>query len=172
MGIFLASYCSLNYVFCASQTMFFWLLVRKMFLGMMRVHFFTNLLVSQMQQEAFLSSSWFHPPTLFWLKKNGNYPKFTLTLSPVDKAALVPGASYSVVWQAGLHWSWGGELPGLGRTPWIVWASTYRNNPVLACVYTSSGCVWVCTYEIGGYMHVQVCGILRKSLSRNLCDTS
>lgn len=35
----------------------FWLEVGEMFLGMMRARFFTNLLVSQKQQEAFLLSS-------------------------------------------------------------------------------------------------------------------
>lgn len=116
----------------------------------MRVHFFTHLLVSQMQQEAFLLSAWFHPPTLFWLKK-GQLPKIHTYL--VTSRQGISGAwceLLHIVWQPGLHQSWDAELPGLGRSPQVDQAPAHRHSATAACVCTGSGCVWVCIYKTGG----------------------
>jgi len=138
---------------------------------MVRVHFLTNLLVSQMQQEAFLSSCWFHLPTLFWLQKMAISPNSHLSchLHTRHLRCLVQAASCCVTGWSTPKLGW--RISWAGKDPLDAPGSNISKRSH-ARVYTSSGCVWVHTYEIGGYMPVQVCGILGKRMSRNLCDAS
>lgn len=115
----------------------------------MRVHFFTYLLVSKMQQEAFLLSAWFHPPTLFWLKKG--------------QLSKIP--TYLVTYRQGIFGAWC-ELsdrtipcPKAGMRGRNSWTDQAPGHGELH--------VWVYTYKTGG---LQVYGILCKNWSRNLLD--
>lgn len=67
--------------------------------------------------------------------EKGNYPKFTLTLSPVDKASLVPGVSCSMLSDR-LGWgiAWAGREPGHGPG-----SRTLRQCHLCGCVHTRLG---------------------------------
>lgn len=84
--------------------------------------------------------------------KKGNYSKFILTLSPVDKASVVPGVSCSILsdrlvcTKAGM----GNCLGWEGTHRWTRLQHTETVPQLRVCVCTGSSCVWVCTYKTGG----------------------
>lgn len=107
---------------------------------------------------------------LFSGLKKGQLPKIHTYLVTCRQGISDAGASCSILCdrllytKAGVENCLGWKRP-CGRT---VLQHTKMIPYSCVCVYRSSGCVWVCTYKIGGYMHVPVCG----SLARNLCNSS